>query len=148
MAPRSKHTVTVDERLDAARHEMRESVARLVVEKAALAAQLATLRAKSIASHEEICQTLGLALGYPRYCDDQINFPGSTEAHGVCVGDQVAETLALQAAERITALTQERNGWGDTAQAFAEQRDAWRARAEHAEAARDRLTKEAPDATR
>lgn len=46
-------------------------------------------------------QTLGRALGYPRYCDDQKNFPGTTDADGVCTGDHVAETLASEAAKRI-----------------------------------------------
>lgn len=67
------------------------------------------LRQKVIQSHEEICQVLGLALGYPHYCEDPVNFPYATELEGVCVGDQVAETLALQAAARINALTAERD---------------------------------------
>ena len=55
---------------------------------------------------DAICQTLGKALGYPRYCDDQKNFPGATEADGVCVGDHVAESLAEEAARRIKELTE------------------------------------------
>ena len=54
-----------------------------------------------------ICQSLGKALGYPRYCDDQGEFPGATEADGVCVGEHVAESLAVEAAEQITALRQQ-----------------------------------------
>lgn len=57
----------------------------------------------------EIEQILGAALGYPRYCDDPANFPGATEAEGVCVGDHVAESLAAEAAARIAALTAERD---------------------------------------
>lgn len=76
----------------------------LLRERAALIAKEADLRQKVIASHEEICQTLGQALGYLWFKDDQKNFPGATEEHGVCVGDQVAETLARQAAERIREL--------------------------------------------
>lgn len=51
--------------------------------------------------NDEICQTLGKALGYPWFKDDQKNFPGATESNGVCVGDHVAETLAMEAASRI-----------------------------------------------
>jgi hypothetical protein len=54
--------------------------------------------------NEEICQTLGKALGYPWYKDDQRNFPGATEANGVCVGDHVAETIACEAAKKIGEL--------------------------------------------
>lgn len=50
----------------------------------------------------EVEQTLGRALGYPRYCDDQENFPGTTDADGVCTGDHTAVTLAMEAAARIS----------------------------------------------
>jgi hypothetical protein len=53
--------------------------------------------------NDEICQILGRALGYPWFKDDQMNFPGATEANGVCVGDHVAVTLAMEAARKITA---------------------------------------------
>lgn len=49
----------------------------------------------------EIEQILGKALGYPWYWDDQENFPGATKEDGVCVGDHVAATLAMEAADRI-----------------------------------------------
>lgn len=52
----------------------------------------------------EVCQTLGKALRYPWFKDDQANFPGATEADGVCVGDHVAESLAAEAAKRIAEL--------------------------------------------
>jgi hypothetical protein len=55
-------------------------------------------------SAAEIDQTLGRALGYPRYCDDQKNFPGTTDADGVCTGDHVPESLAAEAANLITRL--------------------------------------------
>lgn len=54
--------------------------------------------------NEEICQILGIALGYPYFYKDQKNFPGTTEKDGVCVGDHVAETIAMEAARRITEL--------------------------------------------
>ena len=52
-------------------------------------------------------QTLGRALGYPWYKDDQKNFPGSTDEDGVCVGDHVAESIAAEAAHRIELLREE-----------------------------------------
>lgn len=51
--------------------------------------------------NEEICQILGKALGYPWPKDDPKNFPGATEADGVCVGEHVAESIAEEAARRI-----------------------------------------------
>lgn len=63
------------------------------------------LREACMKQNEVICQTLGKALGYPWFKDDPENFPDATEAHGVCVGDHVAETLAAEAAERLAALT-------------------------------------------
>lgn len=47
-------------------------------------------------------QTLGKALGYPWYKDDQKNFPGATEDDGVCTGEHTAATLAVEAARRIS----------------------------------------------
>jgi hypothetical protein len=49
----------------------------------------------------EVEQVLGKALGYPRYSDDQKNFPGTTEADGVCVGENVPESLLSEAAAKI-----------------------------------------------
>ena len=49
----------------------------------------------------EVEQTLGKALGYPYYSDDQKNFPGTTEADGVCVGDHVPESLLAEAASKL-----------------------------------------------
>jgi len=53
---------------------------------------------------EEICQTLGKALGYPWFKDDPKNFPESTEADGVCVGDHCGATLALEMVDRMSEL--------------------------------------------
>jgi hypothetical protein len=58
------------------------------------AAEIARLRVGLSRQSDEICQTLGAALGYPRYCDDQENFPDATESDGVCVGEHVAESIA------------------------------------------------------
>jgi hypothetical protein len=66
-------------------------------------ARLAALKTAMAKSNEEICQTLGQALGYPWFKDDQKNFPGATEVNGVCVGDHVAESIATEAARRIGA---------------------------------------------
>ena len=55
-------------------------------------------------SSHEIEQILGRSLGYPRFCDDQKNFPGTTDADGVAVGEHVAATLAAEAADRINHL--------------------------------------------
>lgn len=52
----------------------------------------------------EIEQILGQALGCPWYKDDPKNFPDSTEEDGVCVGEHVPETLAIEAAKKIRDL--------------------------------------------
>src|ERR1700686_5062311 len=49
----------------------------------------------------EVEQVLGKALGYPKYSDDQKNFPGTTEKDGVCVGEHVPESLLDEAAKQI-----------------------------------------------
>lgn len=56
----------------------------------------------------EICQVLGKALGFPRYCDDQAVFPGTTPEDGVCVHEHVDITLAMLAAEKLKAAEAER----------------------------------------
>lgn len=52
----------------------------------------------------EICQTLGKVMGFFWYKDDPVNFPEATEADGVCVGEYLAEDMAVLAAKRITDL--------------------------------------------
>ena len=61
----------------------------------------AMIRESFAHQNDSICQTLGKALGFPWHKDDQVNFPGATEANGVCVGDHVAESLAEMAADHI-----------------------------------------------
>ena len=51
-------------------------------------------------SQNEICQTAGMALGYPWFKDDQKNFPDATEHDGVCIGEHVAETIVAELASR------------------------------------------------
>jgi hypothetical protein len=48
-------------------------------------------------------QIAGKVLGYPWFKDDQKNFPGATEADGVCIGEHVAETIVEELARRFTA---------------------------------------------
>lgn len=57
--------------------------------------------ARMLKEFEEVDQILGKALGYPLFKDDQANFPGAT---GVCVGEHVTVTLAMEAAELIAKL--------------------------------------------
>jgi len=47
---------------------------------------------------QEIEQTCGKALGYPWFKNDQKNFPGATEADGVCAGEHVPETIVSELA--------------------------------------------------
>jgi len=67
-------------------------------------AELKRLKDAWSREEDDIQQTLGKALGYPWFKDDQKNFPGSTEEHGVCVGEHVAATLADEAANKIRTL--------------------------------------------
>ena len=55
-------------------------------------------------SNDRICQTLGKALKFPAFKDDQVNFPGATEADGVVIAEEIAEDMAEYAAKRITEL--------------------------------------------
>ena len=67
-----------------------------------------------VKTEDEIQQILGKALGFPRYVDDQKNFPGATEKDGVCVGEHVAATLAMQIAgehARMKKALEEIHGW-------------------------------------
>jgi hypothetical protein len=52
-------------------------------------------------------QALGKALGYPWFVKDPKNFPDATEEDGVCVGEHVPATIAIEAAERIMKLEAE-----------------------------------------
>lgn len=68
--------------------------------------------------NDEICQTLGKALGYPTIHTGTVDgqtaivssdYPGAVATDDACVGDHVAETLAAEAAQTIAALTAERD---------------------------------------
>lgn len=65
---------------------------------------LACVRAERLLytmERQEIEQVLGKALGYPWFKDDPKNFPNATADDGVCVGDNVPITLALEAAAKL-----------------------------------------------
>jgi hypothetical protein len=66
----------------------------------------ARLRIEYSKTNDDVCQTLGRALKYPKFVDDQKNFPGATEENGVCVGDHVAESIAMEAARHIGELNE------------------------------------------
>lgn len=61
--------------------------------------EIARLHLALSRQNDRVCQILGAALGYPRFCDDQENFPGATPENGVCVGEHTAETLAGEMAD-------------------------------------------------
>jgi len=65
------------------------------------AAELERLRRACTVQNDAVCQTLGRVLGYPRYADDQSRFPRATAEDGVCIGDHVAETLAVEVAAAL-----------------------------------------------
>jgi hypothetical protein len=66
--------------------------------------QLDLQKDKMLKEFNNIEQILGKALGYPWFKDDPENFPEATEETGVCVGEHVAVTLALEAADKIKEL--------------------------------------------
>lgn len=74
------------------------------------AAEIERLRAACSQQNDSICQTLGKALGYPWFKDDQKIFPGATEENGVCVGDHVAESLADEICKELEHLRAQ-NKW-------------------------------------
>ena len=49
--------------------------------------------------HLRACEQIaGKALGYPWFKNDQANFPGTTEAEGVCIGEHVGDTIVEELA--------------------------------------------------
>lgn len=82
----------------------------------ALRAEILALRAennrirKAVAAEDaQIQQTLGKALGYPWFKDDQEHFPDATEDNGVFTGMHVAATIAAEAAVKLMKLRAERD---------------------------------------
>jgi hypothetical protein len=51
-----------------------------------------------------VCQNLAAGMRYPRFMDDQENFPGTTEADGYVIGDDDAWSMSEMAANRIRQL--------------------------------------------
>ena len=84
-------------------HELSAQLKSLEAELAEAKDKYDRLRETCIRDEYDIRQTLGKALGYPWFKDDQNNFPGATEENGVCVGEHVAVTLAMEAAKQLTA---------------------------------------------
>lgn len=66
--------------------------------------EIERLRKVIIEMERSISQTLGAALGFPRFVDLRDDFPDATEADGVCTFTDTSETLALQAAKDIERL--------------------------------------------
>ncbi len=97
------------------------------------------LRQAAAETGEAVEQTLGKALGYPWYKDDPVNFPEATEADGVCVGEHVPESIALEAAQRILKLEAENAHLADAVR----RADTWEARYVAHEAERDSLMTDA-----
>jgi len=69
--------------------------------------EVSRLRKACSKTNDEICQILGKELGFPWFKDDQKNFPGATVLNGVCVGDNVAESMADIASKKIRDLEEE-----------------------------------------
>jgi predicted metal-dependent phosphoesterase TrpH len=78
-----------------------------IEERDAALAEVERLRCSFSEYDNRIQQELGKKLGYPWFKDSQEHFPGATEASGVCVGDHVGGTLAIEAAEKIRDLRAE-----------------------------------------
>lgn len=79
---------------------IRQSIADVIEEQAA---EISELKRKldGYQRHLHECEQIaGKALGYPWYKDDQKNFPGATEADGVCVGEHVGDTIVAELAKR------------------------------------------------
>ncbi|MCI4435570.1 MAG: hypothetical protein JHC33_01995 [Ignisphaera sp.] len=55
-------------------------------------------------TEHEIQQILGKALDYPWFKDNKKVWPDATEEDGVCVGEQVSVTLAMEASDLIKDL--------------------------------------------
>jgi hypothetical protein len=76
------------------------TLARVCRHALALEAEVARLRGACVTMQHEIQQTLGKALGYPAAYPDV----STADDGAVVVGEHIAETLALEAAETIARL--------------------------------------------
>jgi len=101
------------------------AVPALLSEIAALRGERDGLRTAMSKSNDEICQSLGKALGYPWFKDDQANFPGSIATDGVCVGEHVAESIADEAARRLTQAERQRDELRKALERIASAESSW-----------------------
>jgi len=69
--------------------------------------RLKRVRDKMLEEFHQIEQILGKALNYPWFKDDPKNFPNTTEADGVAIGDHTAWSLAVCAADKIKELQEQ-----------------------------------------
>src|SRR5436190_10735496 len=76
-----------------------------IAERDRLRAEVEHLRTAIYKSTDELEQTLGKALGYPEY--DETVMPGGNPEGAVCVGPNVPESLASEAADLIGRLRAE-----------------------------------------
>lgn len=79
---------------------IRQSIADVIEKQAAEITELKRQRDGYQKHLHECEQIAGKALGYPWYKGDQKNFPGATEADGVCVGEHVGDTIVAELAKR------------------------------------------------
>lgn len=87
----------------------REEIVRRLQEETSLKDDVAFYKDACFKQNHEIEQTLGKALGYPWFKDSPEIFPEAIEEDGVCVGDHVAESLAVEAANRIKSYEEKIN---------------------------------------
>lgn len=67
-------------------------------------AQLEAWKQGATREFRDIEQVAGKALGYVWFKDDQKNFPGATDADGVCIGEHVPGTIVAELASQFTTL--------------------------------------------
>jgi hypothetical protein len=68
--------------------------------------ELRRFRAETLVTEHLLSQELAKSLAgrYPWYKDDQRNFPGATEADGVCTGDSTLESLVAEVVVEVARL--------------------------------------------
>ena len=92
---------------DAIRNVLSENLERRTLALAAAEARATAAEAQrdGYKYHLDQCEQIaGKALGYPWFKDDQENFPGATEADGVCIGEHVGDSIVEELARRFEEL--------------------------------------------
>ncbi len=84
--------------------QLREELATVKEDLTKVKAKLAHAEKAYYQTANEVENILGQAMGYPWFKDDQQNFPGATEADGVCVGEHVPASIAEEAAKKLKQL--------------------------------------------